>query len=357
MQTQDFSSYDFVDEAIFVLKADAAGRPIYHFLNACGLNSLGKTLDQVRDQPAYEIFTGRAAYSVYRRQCRAWSDAQSTEYEVALPIKDATTWVHTRLRAVYDDAGALSYMVGTSKDITDHREQIQAQAMAHAAAREMEDLVCLAAHDLRSPIGNLKTLASVMRQDFVDHGDGKVQLIDMIDKIADKALSVVSDIMAQALAANAPDQTTTFDFGALCDDVMVLLDPMRSHSAEFPRVEVQADYTVVQIILRNLIDNAIKFSGKPSVHIQIGVTQMNAQRLVFSVLDDGDGFGDVAVNAYGPDAGPVESIGGYGLLGVRRLARSRGGRVTVAQRDVGAEVLFELPGIVVAADMQATGVG
>jgi len=357
MLTQDFSSYDFVDEPIFVLKADEAGRPIYHFLNARGLNSLGKTLDQVRGRPAHEVFTGRAAYSVYRRQCSAWSDGKSTEYEVALPVNDKIIWVHTRMRAVRDDAGYLVYMVGTSQDITGQREQEQAQAMAHAAAREMEDLVCLAAHDLRSPIGNLKSLATIMRKDFVDHGDGKVQLIDMIDTIADKALTVVSEIMTHALAANAPDQATRFDFGALCDDVMVLLDPMRVHSAGFPRVDVHTDYTVVQIILRNLIDNAIKFSGKPSVQIQIGVEQMNAQRLVFSVRDDGDGFGDVAANAYGPETGPVESIGGFGLLGVRRLARSRGGRVSVVPCDVGAEVRFELPGVLACDDVRVSDVG
>ena len=344
MQTSDFAIFDHLNDPVFVLAADSADRPVYAFLNTVALGHLELALADVRGRPAYEIFSGRAAYSVYRQQCHAWAAAEDTEYEIALPIQDRTLWVRTRLRAVKDAAGVLQYMVGTSQDVTAQREIVQAQTMANAAAREMEDLVCLAAHDLRSPIGNLKTLAEVMRKDFVDHGDGKIEMLNMIDRIADTALNVVSDIMAHALAANTSDQAAWFDFGALCDNIMVLLDPMRRHSARFPRVQVQADYTVVQIILRNLIDNAIKYAGKPEVRIAIDVTAMNAQRLMFSVRDDGLGFGDVAENAYGETPGPLESQGGFGLVGVRRLARSRGGRVTVEPRDVGAEVRFELPG-------------
>ncbi|WP_299371256.1 PAS domain-containing sensor histidine kinase [uncultured Tateyamaria sp.] len=344
MQTADFTIFDHLSDPVFVLGAGSSNRPVYVFLNAVALAHLGTSLDDVQGRPAHEIFSGRAAYSVYRQQCHAWAAAEDTEYEIALPVRDKTLWVRTRLKAVKDPAGVLQYMVGTSQDITAQREMAQAQTMANAAAREMEDLVCLAAHDLRSPIGNLKTLAEVMRRDFVDHGDGKIELLNMIDSIADNALTVVSDIMAHALAANTSEKPAWFDFGALCDNVMVLLDPMRKHSARFPRVQVQADYTVVQIILRNLIDNAIKYAGKPEVRIAIDVTAMNAQRLMFSVRDDGLGFGDVAENAYGDVPGPLESQGGFGLVGVRRLARSRGGRVTVEQREVGAEVRFELPG-------------
>ncbi|WP_415401414.1 ATP-binding protein [Tateyamaria sp. SN3-11] len=275
---------------------------------------------------------------------RCLGGGHHTEYEIALPIGNDHMWVRTSLVPVRDEDGTLTHMVGTSQNITPERDQLQVQAMSTAAAREMEDMVCLAAHDLRSPIGNLKTLAEVMRRDFVDHGDGKLELVNMIDNIADKALNVVSGIMAQALTTSGPQCSQLFDFGELCDDVLVLLDPMRVHSAVYPRIEIDADYTVVHIILRNLIDNALKYAGRPEVQLQIEITQMNAQRLLIAVRDNGQGFGQTLMELGDLDDGVSVGAGGFGLLGVRRLARSRGGKVSVMPCMNGAEVQFELPG-------------
>ncbi|MEL6452869.1 MAG: ATP-binding protein [Pseudomonadota bacterium] len=348
MDAADFLLFDTVNQPVFVLVADGSDAPVYKFINKVSRDYLGKSLDEVVGQSAADIFDGRAAESVYRHQCEAWAAGVSSEYEVAIPLRDATMWVRTRLIAVHDARGALSHMVGTSQDITRERKLMQSEAMTAAAAREMEDLVCLAAHDLRSPVGNLKSLADVLRKDFVDHGDGKLQLIDMIDAIADKALGVVSKIMVQAMATGAPISGEVFDLRALCDDMLVLLDPMGAHKVTYPDVQIEADYTVVHIILRNLLDNAVKHSGTGSATVSVTLRQMNAQRLQFIVWDDGPGF-DAGI---ADDPAAAVTSEGFGLVGVRRLARSRGGSVNIVDGHgaPGAEVHFELPGQIVSED-------
>ena len=347
MRWDDFAIFDFVDHPIFVLVPDEDNRPVYQFLNRMARRRLDATPDQILGRPACEIFAGRAAFSVYRRQCAAWADGVVTEYEIALPLGSEVMWVRTRLEPAHDDAGNVSHMIGTSQDITAEREQLQAHTMSVAAAQEMEDLVCMAAHDLRSPIANLKTLAELMREDFVDHGDGKAELIDMVEAISDKALAVVSNIMGQAMSTGTAISARAFDIGALCDDILVMLDPTGLHNVTYPRQSIEADFTVVHIILRNLIDNALKHSGRANARISIDMAPMNAERLTFTVRDDGDGFVDGSRRdlLHADD----QIRGGFGLTGVRRLARSRGGQVTIEPpvAGKGAVVQIELPGRIV----------
>lgn len=347
MHWDDFSIFDFVNIPIFVLVPDKDNRPVYQFLNRVARQRLNATPDQICGRPACEIFAGRAAWSVYHRQCAAWTDGVVTEYEIALPLGPEVIWVRTRLEPVCDDAGNITHMIGASQDISAERDQLHAHMMSVADAREMDDLVCMAAHDLRSPIANLKTLAELLREDFVDHGDGKAELIDMVETISDKALTVISGIMGRAMSAEVINNVSTFDIGEMCDDIMVMLDPIGIHNVTYPRHSIRADFTAVHIILRNLIDNALKHSGQACARVSIDVATMNAERLKFTVCDNGDGF---AAGSYrNPPDADCRIKGGFGLTGVRRLARSRGGQVEVVSPTAGkgAEVQVEIPGRIV----------
>lgn len=352
----DYFVFDFVDTPVFVLVADDNDRPVYDFLNKAGRDRLGMELPDIRGKAAHELFGGRAAYSVFRSQLRAWQRGRSAEYVTALPLRDDKVWFRTNLVALHDEAGKLLRMVGTSHDISAQRDLLHQEAMTAAAAREVEDLVCLAAHDLRSPISNLKSLAYLMRNDFVDHGDGKMELIDMIDALADKSLNVISETMAHVMAKSPPVATGNFSFGEMCDDILVMLDPLRVHTVTYPRVTVDADSVAVQIIVRNLVDNAFKHAGESSVRVEVSVTQMNAQRLEFCVRDYGSGFRD-AVASLGGSADPLSC--GFGLKSVQRLVKARGGVLTVGcpSGGTGAEVRIELPGRIKATMTELPDVG
>lgn len=352
MRDIDFSVYDYIAQPVFVLGPDANNHPVYQHMNTAALQYLDRPMDEVRGLPAYEVFNGRAAHSVYRRQCMAWAKGYATDYEIPLPIKNRVIWVHTHLRPIHDSAGRLSHMVGMSQDISKIRAALQEQAMDAAMTQEMEDLVCFAAHDLRTPIGNLKSLAELMRADFVDHGDGKSELIDMIDAISDKALSAVGSIMSQAMGTHTRTSRETFDLGALCDDIMVMLDPTRTHSIAYPRAHLQADSMAVHVVLRNLVDNALKYSGRAAAQVVIEVSQMNAERLLFVVRDDGAGFSDDPLTKQ--EVARENDVDRFGLKGIQRLVRARGGQLTVMPPSdgPGAKLHVELPGKIVEAEAE-----
>ncbi|WP_172839393.1 PAS domain-containing sensor histidine kinase [Tateyamaria omphalii] len=342
MRRLDYSIYDMVDTPVFVLVGDKDDRPIFDFMNRFGCTLLGMTMSDIAGKPVHEVLKGRAAYAVYRQQLKAWRAGETAEFETGLPLGERIMWFRTCLVASRDEEGTLMRMVGTSHDISAERALLHQDAMTAAATREVEELVCLAAHDLRSPISNLKSLAYLMRHEFVDHGDGKRELIDMIDDLADKSLVIISETMSQVMAKSEPAALRPVDLGALCDDIVVLLDPLRRHSVSYPRTMVEADVTAVQIILRNLIDNALKHSGDDAVRVDVAVTHVNARRLALSVRDHGCGF---EFDADTP-AGDIPSEGGYGLPGVMRLLKARGGAFSVERPTDGSgtEIRVELPG-------------
>lgn len=347
MRLPDFSIFDHVAHPVFVLTQNPAGQVVYSFMNANARDRLGLTLDQIVGKPANLFFEGRAGLSLLDRQTKAWAAGEAVTYDVALPIAGRTLCARTSLEPVRDAQGNVAYMVGVTMDISKERALEQVQAVTAAMASEMEEFVSIAAHDLRSPIANVKTLVDLVCDGFVDMGDGKLEMIRMIEEISTRSLMLVSDVMAQAAAANAGSEMRVFDLEALCDDILVTLDPEQMHSVKVTPARINADYVVMQIALRNLIDNALKHAAAARIEMQIFAAIGAEDRVVITVCDDGKGFADPALAFL--DGGDLKIDSGFGLLGVRRLLCGRGGEISAVPPTSGrgAEVRFELPGQIV----------
>ena len=345
----DFSMFDAIGTPVFVLRQDGAGDVVYAFLNRVGCRYLSCAPEDVVGKTAAQLFSGRAAETVYRRQREAWAAGVETTYEIPLPLGDETLWVRTRLTPQHDAGGQLTHFIGASQDISAEKQLEQSAAMTDAMISEMEDFVSFAAHDLRSPIANVRMLAELLREGFVDMGDGKLEMIGMIEDIAERALGLVSDVLAQSTTTQGDARTEPFAFGPMCDNILVTLDPARQHRVRVPCVSVEADMATMQIVVRNLIDNAFKHAGLDRVALRIEVAPAPGGMIAVTVSDNGRGFDDPAL-AFLSD-GSARAKSGFGLVALRRLVRARGGRIIAARAGAGggAEVRVELPGRLVEA--------
>ena len=217
---------------------------------------------------------------------------------------------------------------------------------------ELETYVSLAAHDLRAPMRNVAQIADLLREDFQDLGDGKLDLINLLEDIGKKATRLIGDVLSHAEAVSRVEEISEFSFGDLVRDILALLDPTGSCVVVCSEATVRGDKTATQIILRNLVDNAMKYfespaSGPDAVPLQLDIRILASDDDYFyvSVADNGSGFSDPARLFL--DSGELRCDSGYGLLGVRRLITARGGSLSVANREEGsgAEVSFSLPGM------------
>lgn len=340
----DFDQLDFIASPIFVLEIDDDGVPRYVAFNAYAREQTGKSLSHYIGRPATEVYPHAYGRTAYARHCEVARSGKTMVYELDLPLAAGTHSIRTTLVPYCDPETGQQLLYGSSIDITMEQANREKQVSFDTLTKEMEQFVALAAHDLRAPMRNMTTLASLLKEDFVDLGDGKAQLLDMMEDVAKKSMVLISDVLSHARTTGIEEQRSIFDLSDLCQDICDVLDPHEQHQFSCTTAQVATDRAAMQIALRNIIDNAIKFGGKVPLKIDIRVQRGAKGMLDVVISDDGGGFSEAAIKFLNGGAFRVDS--GYGLLGVRRMVEARGGTIT-ASNDCdtsGAIIRFCLPG-------------
>lgn len=341
----DTAALSYFDLPAFILNVDPEKGPIYSVINQQWSDGARRLPEDVVGKTAVEIFGRHLGLAPYTRQMEVIRSGQKLTYDVVLPLTDRNHNVRTTLVPVFDGAGDVVQLVGISFDRTAELEGVAVQARVASANADIERFISIAAHDLRTPMENIKSLADMLREDFEDHGDGKLELINILETVAVKATALISDILAHAQATDAIGLQDTFDVAQMSKDILVTLDPHSQHQLHIANRWISADKTTVQIALRNLYDNAIKHSEQNVVELSVSVTKIEKDVVEFAVQDNGVGFNDPAVAFL--DGGNLRIDSGFGLLGVRRLITARGGTI-------GAENLSNQQGSVIRFTVQGT---
>ena len=347
MTDPSFECYDHIAVPVFVLETDANGIPRYVACNTCASCNMGLETDEVIGQTARELYMGRFGQTMFLRHLKTFAEGKTTTYEREYARPEGTKWESITLTPQLDDAGNVKRIVVTNIDVT-HEHQIRAaNTSLVTATAEMEQFVAIAAHDLRAPMRNVKILSEFLRDAFEDHGDGKVELLDLLDEVADKSSILISEVLLQAQQVNVPPKRVSFDISELCQSICDVLDPRALHVITWTPEIIQGDKATFQIALRNLLDNAIKHGGEKRLEISISVAQKDEKTLSVCITDNGKGFDNPGLVFI--ETGKYATDCGYGLLGVRRLLTARGGTICVADTNPrqGGIVTFTLPGKVI----------
>ena len=275
-------------------------------------------------------------------------DSMTSEFRLSFESRGT---LHVHLSPMFDKYGDVSAMTAVAYQI--EKPEIRTNAGEAQLSREMEKFISMAAHDLRTPMRNVQSLADLLRDDFVDMGDGKLELIDLLEDVAIKATALISDVLSYAQATSGENAKETFRLDVLCDDIHLVVDPSHTHGVFAPPTSLEAEKAAIQIIVRNLIDNALKHSKREKVAVDISVEAGASGMLVFTVADDGKGFQDPALAFL--DGGDFRVDSGYGMLGIRRMIKERSGTISAENqgKDGGGIVRFSLPGRIIATEKKS----
>ena len=344
LQADRFAHLDFVDSPVFVLAVGADQIPRYVAFNAKARAIAGRPLSDYLGKTAAEIYEDAYGRTALERHTEVAKSGKAITYEILLPIGGQERSISTTLLPQLDDTGNVALLFGTSVDLTAEQAAREAQLLLQTKATEMEQFIAMAAHDLRAPLRNMAMIADMLGEEFVDHGDGKVELIGMLENVAAKSMTLIGDVLDHAHALDATDTSSQFNFAALCRDICDVLDPQEEHRFTYTGAEVITDRTAMQIAVRNIIDNAIKHGGKEMLSIDIMLQRGQNGMLDVVMTDNGTGFTAAALAFINGGNFKVDS--GYGLLGVRRMIQARGGSMTAQNLEgaSGAVIHFSLPG-------------
>lgn len=353
MTRQDIALLDLIDHPVFMLEPDAIGQPRYVAFNAHALSLLRRPLEDVLGRTAAEVYPGHLGDTAFRHHKKALLTGQAKSYEIMLPIGSGQKLVRTSLRPVLDDSGRTIRVIGTSSDVTRESVAQDVKNSVEALQRDMEEVINQAAQDLHSPMQNIGIIADMLRDGFQDLGDGKLELIDLMEDVGKKAVSLINDVLRNTDVAESVEQKSDFSLSELIGDIMVLVDPLQTRAVESTPCRIRADQQAVSSVLQSVLATIVarpswqERGGKQALNILLTVASPRRGTLDFVLQAPEPAFSEGAVGVETSQAHVTD--GGFGLIGTRRVLRASGGSIVVESlpNRRGSLVRFSLPGVIV----------
>ena len=231
------------------------------------------------------------------------------------------------------------------------------QSRAQAEAERMKaTLLSSVSHDLRTPLAVIKGAVTNLMDETVDwQAAPRRELLVSINDEADRLNRLVGNLLDMSrIEGDAPHPARTpQDIGALIEDVVERLRAQISAhpleielAAELPAA--QANYTQIDQVLTNLIENAARYTPAGTAIIVRAYSERD--HLTVEVRDHGPGIHEGMrarifekfVRAVGPER--HASGAGLGLAICKGIVKAHGGQIWAENApDGGARFLFTLP--------------
>jgi two-component system phosphate regulon sensor histidine kinase PhoR len=199
------------------------------------------------------------------------------------------------------------------------------------------------AHELRTPISILKSThealhkfgESVNPETTSRYLQINTTILDKLDNNVDRIL----DITRYEQGAKTI-HIEKVDLNALIDEMVTEFKANEQASIQYDLPDkscVDTDKYIIQTILSNLVDNAIKYAGR-QVNIQVMV-RLSAHHWELEVRDDGQGISEqhlpfIFDKFYRVPSGDIHNVKGYGLglSYVKELVASLDGKIAVKSK-------------------------
>lgn len=222
------------------------------------------------------------------------------------------------------------------------------------ALTRAETFIAEAAHHIRTPLAALRAQSEIALRETEDEAT-RARLRKIV-RLADNTARSAGQMLDHAAVMYRTDQRSDapLDLGALvqgiCDTVRPAADlrdiALRFNAPDAP-LTVTADRLLIETVIRNLIDNAVKYSGGDSI---VDVTlARDGGAAVIAVADRGRGLGgeslDRLARRFERGRGADDVVGsGLGLSIVSEVADVYGGTLTLTDREGGgACARFSMP--------------
>lgn len=335
---------NYVESPVFVLEVDTCGRPVFAAFNDAACRLVDRPADTIIGLTAEEMYPDDFGRRIYAQHCDVVTTGLPLIFELDFPVDGQLHILRTSLQPTISGEGKVTRIVGTVSEVTAEHELREERGRFLAMSQEFEAFISMSAHDLLTPIRNVKMMSDMLLDNFKDHGDGKLQIIQNLEKVSTVIMALIGDVLTHAEATGATESIEHFELAGLCHDIKAMLDPEGRHSVDVEETFLYGDRTATQIVLRNLIDNAFKHNRKSDVTLHISIVTLYEGFYQITVEDDGVGIDEGTLQFL--NGAELRSGNGFGLLGIRKLIRSRGGSLHAAMptSGTGALIRFALPG-------------
>ena len=255
---------------------------------------------------------------------------------------------------------AIAYLVASSLDIGKSTGKSSSYFLPSEDMAQMwSEMLAGLSHDLRTPLACIKGyVTTLLREDVTWAADDQKEFLNIIAEETDHIESLINDLLDSSTFSWKGEIELKKELVSLPQIVnKVLRDPSyrsKHHqftvmfSEKFPLVE--ADPNRIEQVIRNLVDNAVKYSMENTLITIKGDPAPG--EVVVSVADQGIGIGDEHLNRLFEKFFRVMTDGiqghqkgmGLGLPLARQVLISHGGRIWAKSKlNQGTTLYFALP--------------
>jgi two-component system phosphate regulon sensor histidine kinase PhoR len=271
----------------------------------------------------YDLLRNRALYDVFGETVASGQPAERT-----VRLADEIVW---QVSVVALPAGYRAAAVGVLRDVTrlERTESMRRTFIADVS------------HELRTPIASIAAAAETLAEAEPDEAESK-HLLGLIRRQSDRMRELIDDLMdlaqieSGAVELEKSDLSLSSLLSETAADFSAAAAARRIHlvTDADPSLSVEGDRRRLSQVVRNLLDNAIKFSP------EAGTVTLRARRegkdAVLSVTDEGPGIphsevGKIFQRFYQVDRSRSKSRpgAGLGLAIAKHLVQLHGGAVEV----------------------------
>ena len=232
-------------------------------------------------------------------------------------------------------------------------EELNAQVVDKAKLDEvnskLEKFAYTTAHDLKSPLNSQTGLLQLLEMSLDPTNREAIEYITRLKMVNEKMKSLVEGILAYSVAHFKDVTKEKVDWNELLNEVMEV-----DSVANIADVKVIGTLPVVDFnrtagiqIIRNLLDNAIKYSDKDRCAIRIEAKSYE-RHYQFSFTDNGPGIAlenqEVIFGLFNQVEPSLKSSSvGIGLATVKGIIEAAGGRIWLESKPgAGASFIFTI---------------
>jgi PAS domain S-box-containing protein len=356
---RDFVSAILNSAGALVLVLDSGGR-IVRFNRACERTG-GHAADEVMGKPVWDVFASRKDAPAMEAAFGSGADVPR-EYEGAWVVRDGSRRTISWQNALLADAdGRTEFVVCVGVDVTARREaEAERRRLTDELVeknRELEQIVYVMSHDLRSPLVNIHGFAREIEAQRArlalllaspglpaDLRAGALEILERetpdalqyIESSHDRMDAMLTGLLRLSRFGRVPIETRAVDMSMLVAFIVETFEFRIKEQGVVVEVSPDmplclGDETQLGHVFSNLLDNALKYldPARPGrIRIRGGI---DAGRAVYAVEDNGIGIAPErlpsvfdlfyrAAEAHGPGEG-------LGLSIVQRSMARQGGRV------------------------------
>ena len=285
--------------------------------------------EPITGQTPTELFGETVGQEIRERYSECVESREPLTYTIEMPAPDEGTVYRTVLTPVVTGDTA-TYIVGTARDITDHKRR---EEKLERQNNRLEEFASVVSHDLRNPLRVADGRLELIRRECEsDH-------IEDVARALDRMETLIDDLLTLAREGERVSETASVDLAGVVEACWQNVETGNATVSVDVGHTVEADQSRLAQLLENLIWNAVEHSTD-DVAITVGDLGNG-----FYVEDDGPGIPeDERDNVFDAGYSTTEHGTGFGLSIVDQVVEAHGWDICVTEgADGGAR--FEITDI------------